>query len=310
MTTPMSAPHAGPGGTLITTRPGELGELAAESIAEMLARSVGGSSITTYAESTPPLAWDAIAGGGWDQIGIDEDGEPAPLRDLVEVARIWGRYCLQQPLLPGILARRHSVAAREHDGPVSVAIPSATVPDGAIVPYGQVPGMVVATGLGAGEDRLEPVGSGTAAGSDILLRAYQVDAPTRFSPGAASELAVLLAAEATGAAARLVDDGVEFARQREQFGRPIGSFQAVKHLLADALILSETAETAVIWSSLHPQDSIRGSLFAIDRSISVGELVLQVHGGIGFTWELGLHFYLRRMVSARELVAGLGRLHA
>lgn len=293
----------------ITTQAGELGSLAAESITEMVTRSVGGASITAYAEAESPLAWDTIAEGGWDQVGVEQDGERASLRDLVEIARAWGRYCVQLPLLPTILAKRHSAAARDHDGPVSFAIPSATLSSGAIVPYGQVDGVVLATGLGAGPDRLEPISDGVAAESDILLRACQVGSPTAMSADAAGELAVLLAAEATGAAARLVDDGVTFAKQREQFGRPIGSFQAVKHLLADALILSETAETAVIWASLHPEDAIRGSLFAIDRSIAVGELVLQVHGGIGFTWELGLHFFLRRMVSARELVSGIGGTH-
>lgn len=295
--------------TAITTGAGELGALAAESIAEILTRSVGGATITTYAEGDPPLSWDVIADGGWDLIGVDDDGECASLRDLVEVARVWGRHCVQLPLLPSILAKRHSAAARAHEGPVSFAIPSATLENGAIVPYGRVDGVVVAAGLGAGEDRLTATVGGVPAESDILLRASQVTGPTSFSADAAAELAVLLAAEATGAAARLVDDGVAFAKQREQFGRPVGSFQAVKHLLADALILSETAETAVIWASLHPEDAFRGSQFAIDRSIAVGELVLQVHGGIGFTWELGLHFYLRRMVSARELVAGVSRLH-
>jgi hypothetical protein len=294
----------------ITTRPGELGSVAAESIREMTGRAVSGASVTTYAEGDPPLDWSAIADGGWDLIGVEDDGDRATLRDLVEVARAWGSHCIQLPLLPSILAKRHSAAARDHDGPVSFAIPSATLNDSAIVPYGQLGGIMIADGLGAGEDGLSPVVPTAPAESDILLRAVQVARPSSFSPEAAGELAVVLAAEASGAAARLLDDGVAYAKQREQFGRPVGSFQAVKHHLADALILSESAETAVIWASLHQEDAFRGALFAIDRSIAVGELVLQVHGGIGFTWELGLHFFLRRMVSARELVAGVGAAHA
>jgi alkylation response protein AidB-like acyl-CoA dehydrogenase len=266
--------------------------------------------VATYAETESPLDWSAIADGGWDLIGVEEDGDRATLRDLVEVARVWGTYCIQLPLLPSILAKRHSPAAREHDGPVSFAIPSATLQNGAIVPYGQLDGVVIAEGLGAGVDRLSPLVEAEPADSDILLRAVTVSRPSSFSAEAASELAVVLAAEASGAAARLLDDGIAYAKQREQFGRPIGSFQAVKHHLADALILTESAETAVIWASLHKDYAFRGALFAIDRSIAVGELVLQVHGGIGFTWELGLHFYLRRMVSARELVAGLSATHA
>jgi alkylation response protein AidB-like acyl-CoA dehydrogenase len=291
--------------TVITTRPGELGSLAAESIKDMIGRAVGSGSVATYAERESPLDWSVIADGGWDLIGVAEDGEQASLRDLVEVARVWGTRCIQLPLLPSILAKRHSPAAQEHNGPVSFAIPSATLTEGAIVPYGQLSGLMVAGGLEAGEDRLCAVVDATPADSDILLRAVQIPSPSIFSTEAAREVAVVLAAEATGAAAQLLDDGVAFAKQREQFGRPIGSFQAVKHMLADALILNESAETAAIWASLHPEDAFRGALYAIDRSIAIGELVLQVHGGIGFTWELGLHFYLRRMVSARELVAGL-----
>lgn len=295
---------------VLTTAPSELGAVAAQSIREMVSRAVSGATVAAYAESDPPLDWSSIAGGGWDLIGVEDEGERASLRDLVEVARAWGSHCLQLPLLPSILAKRHSPAAREHDGPVSFAIPSATLTDGAIVPYGQLDGLMIADGLGTEPDRLSPVVAPRPAESDILLRAVQVDRPSAFSREAARELAVVLAAEATGAAARLLDDGVAYARARHQFGKPIGSFQAVKRLLADALILNESAETAVIWASIRQENALRGSLFAIDRSIAVGELVLQVHGGIGFTWELGLHFYLRRMVSSRELVAGLSAILA
>lgn len=288
------------------TRPGELGELASEAIADMISRATGGDPVTAYAQSEPPLTWASISDGGWDLAGTDED---ATLRDLAEIARAWGRACLPLPLIPSLIAKRNSPAAADVEGAVTFAVPSGTLREGGLIPYGQLD-VVVATGLGGADDRMVPVPEGEPDGFDLLLRATHSPFVTAFSPTAARETAVLFAAEAAGAAARLLDDGVAFVKEREQFGRPVGSFQAVKHHLANALIHSEQAETAVIWASLHEEEAFRGALFAIDHSIAVGELVLQVHGGMGFTWELGLHFFLRRMVTAIELVNGLAAAHA
>ena len=292
--------------TAVTTFPDELGALAAESIRDIVARATNNASIATYAEGESPLSWQALAEGGWDQVGILEDGEGASLRDLAAVASAWGESCLQLPLLATIMAKRHSAAARDVDGPVTIAIPSATrVKGSCFVPYGRFDGIVVATGLGAGIDSVVPVPDGVPDDFDILIQGVQAPIRTGMSIEVARELAVVFAAEASGAAKKLLNDGIAFAKEREQFGKPIGSFQAVKHHLANALIDAELAETAVIWSSLHEREIFRGTLFAIDRSIAVGELVLQVHGGLGFTWEMGLHFYLRRMLVARELVSAL-----
>jgi len=288
------------------TAPGDIGEAVAEAIADMVQRATNGAPVSTYAQSDSPLTWQAIEDGGWDLIGTDED---AQLRDLAEVARAWGRACIQLPFIPSLLAKRHSGAAQAESGPVSFSVPSATLPESGLVPYGQLD-LKVARGLGAGVDELAEGAGGGPEEFDILLRGARAPFISDFSPEAARETAVLFAAEAAGAAARLLDDGIAFVKERQQFGKPVGSFQAVKHHLANALIDAEMAETAVIWASLNPAEAYRGSLFAITRSIAVGELVLQAHGGIGFTWELGLHFLLRRMVAARDLVTGLESAYA
>jgi len=98
---------------------------------------------------------------------------------------------------------------------------------------------------------------------------------------------------------------VQYAKDREQFGRPIGSFQAIKHRLADMHSDAEYAETSVIWASMEREQAERATLYALDTSIRVAESAIQVHGGMGFTWEMGLHFYLRAMLTQRELVTGL-----
>jgi len=293
----------------MTTTPGEIGALGAESVRDMLLRATSGAPIATYAEGEPPLSWDALSSGGWDRIGIVEDGDGPSLRDLAEIARAWGTGCVQLPLLPSILARRHSAAAAAHDGPVTLALPL-TGSANAYVPFGQYDGIRVATGLGAETDELVPVPAGTPDSLAITARGVETSLRSDLSGVVARETAVLLAAEATGGAERLLADSVAFAGERQQFGKPVGSFQAVKHHLADAALDAELAETAVIWAAQSADEAFRGALFAVDRCIDIAERAIQVHGGLGFTWEMGLHFPLRQMMLARELIVALEAAHA
>ena len=117
-------------------------------------------------------------------------------------------------------------------------------------------------------------------------------------------LAVHRAFDALGAAARLLDVTVSYARQREQFGSPIGSFQAVKHHCADMAVAVE-AGRAALWAAALALDT--APLAARTRAASAAAAytkaaaakmagtALQVHGGIGFTWEHDLHLFLRRI---------------
>jgi alkylation response protein AidB-like acyl-CoA dehydrogenase len=117
-------------------------------------------------------------------------------------------------------------------------------------------------------------------------------------------LAVHRAFDALGAAARLLDMTVSYAKQREQFGAPIGSFQAVKHHCADMAVAVE-AGRATLWAAALALDT--GSAAARSRAASaaaayaksaaatVAGTALQVHGGVGFTWEHDLHLFLRRI---------------
>ena len=120
---------------------------------------------------------------------------------------------------------------------------------------------------------------------------------------------VLTVAESVGAMRRLVEITVDYAQARTAFGRPIGSFQALKHLLADASLWVEVS-TAGVSGAAHsvaderPTASEIASIakaYAGDAGVEVAQICLQVHGGIGFTWEHDLHFYLRRLSSDRVL---------
>ncbi|MFJ8816448.1 acyl-CoA dehydrogenase [Amycolatopsis thermoflava] len=117
---------------------------------------------------------------------------------------------------------------------------------------------------------------------------------------------VLTAAEAAGGARACTERAVAYAAEREQFGRPVGSFQAVKHLCADMLVDVELA-TAAAWDAARagvegPEAGLAAAVaaeVALGAFVRVAERGIQVHGGIGFTWEHDAHLYLRRALALR-----------
>ncbi|MDT5092171.1 MAG: hypothetical protein QOH60_1534 [Mycobacterium sp.] len=139
---------------------------------------------------------------------------------------------------------------------------------------------------------------------------------TELAPGTLAmlrdALAVHRAFDALGAAARLLDMTVSYAGQREQFGAPIGSFQAVKHHCADMAVGVE-ASRAGLWAAALALDTASGTArsraasaaaaYAKSAAARVAGTALQVHGGIGFTWEHDLHLFLRR-IKVDEAVNG------
>jgi alkylation response protein AidB-like acyl-CoA dehydrogenase len=128
--------------------------------------------------------------------------------------------------------------------------------------------------------------------------------PAGTLAAARDALAVHRAFDALGAASRLLDMTVEYAGQREQFGAPIGSFQAVKHHCADMVVAVE-AGRAALWAGALALDTVIGAdrsraasaaaAYAKSAAARVAGNALQVHGGIGFTWEHDLHLLLRRI---------------
>ena len=114
--------------------------------------------------------------------------------------------------------------------------------------------------------------------------------------------ATFAAADLLGSASRALDLAVEHAKERVQFGRPIGSFQAVKHRCADMLVDVEGMRSTVYWAAwcigaADPEAHVAASTaktWCSDASKRVMSSALQVHGGIGFTWEHDLHFFMKR----------------
>jgi alkylation response protein AidB-like acyl-CoA dehydrogenase len=128
--------------------------------------------------------------------------------------------------------------------------------------------------------------------------------------------AVALAAEMVGGMQRTLDLTVEYAKTRKQFGKPIGIFQAVQHQCADMYLETESSRSAVYYAAWALQENAADAaaavsiakMYASDASRTVGNRGIQVHGGMGFTWENDLHLYYRR-AKASETALGDAAFH-
>ncbi|HEY5694733.1 MAG TPA: acyl-CoA dehydrogenase family protein [Gaiellaceae bacterium] len=137
-------------------------------------------------------------------------------------------------------------------------------------------------------------GDGHAATVDPTRPLWPVEETPRFRAAAA--------AEALGVAQRALDLGVDHARTREQFGKPIGTYQAVSHPLAQTYTDVELARSLVYWAAwCVAEGDERGEVaaaaakaFATEAAVAACERSIQAHGGIGFTWEHPLHRFYKR----------------
>lgn len=133
---------------------------------------------------------------------------------------------------------------------------------------------------------LEPLGEGTLADLQSVV----------------DRAAVALSAEMVGGAARVLEMTVEYAKSRKQFGRAIGTFQAVQHKAADMLIAVERGRTALYYAAAAADErpDLLGEAASIAKAtanvtaVQVSQAGIQLHGGLGFTWEQDLHLYLKR----------------
>jgi alkylation response protein AidB-like acyl-CoA dehydrogenase len=225
-----------------------------------------------------------------------------------------------------------SLRVPEADGGVGLGLPEAVL---VFEEAGRVllPGPLVATHLAAGEVDGAAEGEVVVAGVDrdglvewleeadvvrgdavgaVALRSVDPLTPLHRVPGARARavdpVAVLLtAAEQLGTATRVCELAVQHARTREQFGQPIGAFQAVKHLCAGMLVRAETARAAVYAAAVtaDPVDIAAARLLADEAAERGARDCLQVHGGMGFTWEREVQLHLKRAwVRARRAGGG------
>jgi alkylation response protein AidB-like acyl-CoA dehydrogenase len=261
-------------------------------VRELLARRFGREALRAAVDAPGRLdrtLWRALGEAGFFALRLPEadGGVGLGLPEAVLLFEEAGRA-----LLPGPLVATHLavglVPGAAHGETVVAAVDGELVEwlDAADVVRGNASGAVPLRSV----DPLTPLHrvSTTPTGPRSAL------AGTGDTP---DPVAVLLtAAEQLGTAGRVCELAVEHARAREQFGRPIGAFQAVQHLCADLLVRAETARAAVYAAAVtaDPADIAAARLLADEAAVRGARDCLQVHGGMGFTWEADVHLHLKR----------------
>ncbi len=247
--------------------------------------------------------WDEVADAG--TFSLLADG--FSWSDAALVFEQFGEFCVPGPLVAGLLG------AEIESGVVIGALedPSDDAPF-VVEHLAELDRLVVVADEGL---TIADVGAVTPTAEawplDPLTPVFRLASPPSARPvgdAAAANAwrtrgAVLTAAYATGLAQRCTDLSVAYASEREQFGRPIGSFQAIKHLLADMLVRTEVARAAVYAAAANLDvPKVAGLDVAVsvakhvagEAAIANGRSATQVHGGMGFTWEVDVHLYLKR----------------
>jgi alkylation response protein AidB-like acyl-CoA dehydrogenase len=161
----------------------------------------------------------------------------------------------------------------------------------------------------AGDEGVTRERTATLDDTRSLARVTFAGAPARRIKGDASRALrhcrdaalIVQAAENAGAARQCLDMTVAYSKQRVQFGRPIGSFQALKHRMADLHVLVETAGSAAFAAADGTIDADTAAAYCADALLAVAAETIQLHGGIAITWEHDAHRYFKRAHAATQL---------
>jgi alkylation response protein AidB-like acyl-CoA dehydrogenase len=268
-----------------------------ESLWQLLCKQVGAAALVVPEEL-------GGAGGG--------------LADAATVLQELGRALVPSPLLGTTLAELALLAAPEPDAETLEALAAgssigALVLDADYVVNGDLADVVVAAADGR-LHRWTRFSTQPIATMDPTRRLARVQAEDTAvlgtDPGLADMAAILLAAEQIGAAERCLELTVEYAKSRVQFGRPIGSFQALKHRMAD-LYVKVAAARAVVNDACNqptPTNAAIARLAASEALSSVAAEGIQLHGGIAITWEHDMHLYFKRAHGSSRLLGSPGEL--
>jgi alkylation response protein AidB-like acyl-CoA dehydrogenase len=213
--------------------------------------------------------------------------------------------------LPGIASGEHRGAAGVASNGAAPLVPDADSADVLVlIEDGS------ATLVEAGDASIEKVETIDSTRRFFRVQANDGEALEGDVEGAHDRIAVAVAAELVGVAQRAMEMAVDYAKERKQFDRPIGAYQAVSHRCAQMLLEVEGARAATLyasWAADHEAESLplaasMAKAYASDAGWRVTASALQVHGGIGFTWEHDLHFFLKRARTDADLF-GAAREH-
>ena len=254
-----------------------------------------------------------------DQVGaaalvVPEElgGAGGELADAAVVIEELGKALVPTPLLGTTLAELALLTADQPDTDALEELAAGTkigtvVFDPDVVINGDVADIAIA----ADGERLKRLTEFTAHrvdAMDLTRRLARVesqgDTDIGADPGLADTAAILLAVEQVGAAARCLDLTVEYTKDRVQFGRPIGSFQALKHRMADLYVAVQSARAVVNEAVAEPSPTSAAlARFSASEAFSkvAGEAV-QMHGGIAITWEHDIQLYFKRAHGSAQLL--------
>ena len=318
-----------------------LAEVAADFLSKHDALGENRRLLEAETESLPPF-WEAMCELGWPGLHLAEEhgGSGYGLVELAVVVEQLGRVAapgpfvptviasavlarcapaaLQGRLLPG-LAAGTTIGAVALDGAVEVRDGAASGDAGVVVSGALADVLVAAVGDDVAVVDLRRGGAEVTvpANVDQARRSARVTldgAPAELVAGGARALRdlarLLFAAEAVGVAHACTDLAAAYAKERVQFGRPIAMFQAVKHHCANMFVAAEKA-TGLVWEAARAASGDADQLSyaaamaaaaAVPAADLDANLNIQVHGGIGFTWEHDAHLYLRRAVALGAVV--------
>jgi alkylation response protein AidB-like acyl-CoA dehydrogenase len=239
-------------------------------------------------------------------------GAGGELADAAVVLEELGKALVPTPLLGTTLAELALLASDQPDSDALEELAAGTKIgavgfDADLVINGDVADIVIATD-GQQLSRVTSFTAHRADAMDVTRRLARIEAKDATDigadPGLADTAAILLAAEQIGAAARCLDLTVAYTKDRVQFGRPIGSFQALKHRMADLYVAVQSAR-AVVNDAIAEPSSTSAALarFSASEAFSkvAGEAV-QMHGGIAITWEHDIQLYFKRAHSSAQLL--------
>ncbi|HTJ42358.1 MAG TPA: acyl-CoA dehydrogenase family protein [Kofleriaceae bacterium] len=232
-------------------------------------------------DATATLAWLEV-GGAIDPGAIETTARPAPGDHVILSGK-------KRFVVDGATADLLLVVAKDSGGLGVYAVPAG------------------ATGV---RRRRLPTMDATRALAEVVLADVRIPASSKLGTAGWPEIAraiaraqVALAAEQVGGAQAALELSVEYAKVRHQFGKPIGSFQAIQHTLAEMFVAVETARSAAYHAAIDfdPISAAATGVYCGDAFYRCAADAIQVHGGIGFTWEHDAHLFFKRARASRTL---------
>jgi alkylation response protein AidB-like acyl-CoA dehydrogenase len=293
-------------------------ELLRETVAALVAKHTPPAAVREAMESErgyDESLWRLLC----EQVGAaalvvpDENGGAGgTLGDAAVVLEELGKGLVPSPLLGTTLAELALLAGDELDGDALGSLAEGTaigtvVFDPDYVINGDIADIVIGTNDGK-LDRWTAFDAQPVTTMDPTRRLARVTpqstAPLGADPGIADVAAILLAAEQIGAAARCLELTVEYSKERVQFGRPIGSFQALKHRMADLHVAVQAARALVNDALEAPSatSAVLARVAATEAFNAVAAEGIQLHGGIAITWEHDMQLYFKRAHGSSQLL--------